>query len=283
MSDDVNYINLDRLRTFLQEVKRLIPTNYATKAELEDKANDSNVVHKSGNETVAGNKTFSNSPTVTRQGVGTVGYNVKLAFKRGEEISATNHSTFRIVDIDNEIVSEVCTENYQDGKVAQILNVRNTNNDGSQVQSGISHLLNKSGEQDWFYPTISGKTHLGTSSFKWATFNGLNPGALSFPGKYSSSMVVDTTNFATDGTTNVFTPQLDGWLTVRARKTGFTSIAIRDVTTAIGNCISTNDLAVTSDFLETSLPVRAGDTVNINVSITSGNWYVILVPCQGNV
>ena len=34
MSDDVNYINLERLRTFLQEVKRLIPTNYATKTEL---------------------------------------------------------------------------------------------------------------------------------------------------------------------------------------------------------------------------------------------------------
>ena len=37
----------------------MITTTYATKAENSTKANDSDVVHKSGDETIAGTKTFS--------------------------------------------------------------------------------------------------------------------------------------------------------------------------------------------------------------------------------
>lgn len=160
---------LQKLRSYLYTKKEIDSMGGGTSlsSTLNSKANDSDVVHKTGNETVAGNKTFSNSPTVTRPNVGTLGYNVKLAFKRGEEISATNHSTFRVVDADNEIVSEVCTENYSDGKVAQILNVRNTNDEGEQVQSNISHLIDKNAEQDIFFSTRNGKTSLGASTYKW--------------------------------------------------------------------------------------------------------------------
>ena len=139
---------------------------------LVDLAQDSDVVHKSGNETIGGNKTFSNSPNVVRQDVGTVGYNIKLGFKRGSEIATTNHSTFRVVDSDNEIISEICTENYADGKVAQILNVRNTNNDSNQIQSSILHLLDKTGEQDRIVPSRDNKTYLGTSTNRWSKIYG---------------------------------------------------------------------------------------------------------------
>lgn len=37
----------------------MITTTYATKAENSTKANDSDVVHKSGDETIAGTKTFN--------------------------------------------------------------------------------------------------------------------------------------------------------------------------------------------------------------------------------
>lgn len=42
-----------------------ITTTYATKAENNTKANNSEVVHKSGNETIAGTKTFSNGVLIT--------------------------------------------------------------------------------------------------------------------------------------------------------------------------------------------------------------------------
>lgn len=129
------------------------------------------VSYMSRNETINGLKTFVNPLTVTRPNVGTTGYVIKLTFKRGEEISAVNHSTFRVTDSENIIVSEVCTENYTDGKVAQILNVRNTNAAGAQIQSSISHLLDKTGDQDWFYSVRDGQTYLGTSSYRWADVN----------------------------------------------------------------------------------------------------------------
>lgn len=135
------------------------------------KALDSDTVHKTGTETISGIKTFVNPLTVTRPNIGTTGYVIKLTFKRGDDIASINHSTFRVTDSEDIIVSEVCTENYVDGKVAQILNVRNTTADGAQVQSSISHLLDKTGEQDWLYSVRDGKTFLGTSAYKWADVN----------------------------------------------------------------------------------------------------------------
>ena len=49
----------------------VITDTYATKSELGSKADDDNVVHKSGNETIAGAKTFNVTPVMNRVIVGT--------------------------------------------------------------------------------------------------------------------------------------------------------------------------------------------------------------------
>lgn len=49
----------------------VIADTYATKKELGSKANDSDVVHKSGDETIAGIKKFTNTPVMNRATVGT--------------------------------------------------------------------------------------------------------------------------------------------------------------------------------------------------------------------
>ena len=67
--------------------------------------------------------------------------------------------------------------------------------------------------QTYYITAPNGKGSLGTSTNKWKSFNGINPGALSLPGSYVN---VDTTNWALDGSAvNVFTPTSDGWLGIQ--------------------------------------------------------------------
>lgn len=56
--------------------------------------------------------------------------------------------------------------------------------------------------------------NLGTATAKWKTLNGINPGALSLPGEYSSSV----TEYVTDktGGNNVYTAPADGWVGIQA-------------------------------------------------------------------
>lgn len=67
-----------------------------------------------------------------------------------------------------------------------------------------------------FYPEVSNDVNLGTSTNKWKSFNGLNPGALSLPSTLLSAMIqIDTTSWVLDGETDVeYTPLGDGYLTL---------------------------------------------------------------------
>ena len=66
-------------------------------------------------------------------------------------------------------------------------------------------------------PDVNNSRDLGTSTNKWKSFNGINPGALSLPGNYIN---VDTTNWVLDGSNvNIFTPTSDGWLGIQATDT----------------------------------------------------------------
>jgi hypothetical protein len=65
-----------------------------------------------------------------------------------------------------------------------------------------------------FVPITSETYNLGTSNQKWKTLNGINPGALSLPGEYSSSV----TEYITDktGGNNAYTAPADGWVGIQA-------------------------------------------------------------------
>ena len=59
---------------------------------------------------------------------------------------------------------------------------------------------------------------LGTSTNKWKSVNGVNPGALSLPS--NSYVNIDTTDWVLDGSNvNIFTPTSDGWLGIQATDT----------------------------------------------------------------
>ena len=62
-------------------------------------------------------------------------------------------------------------------------------------------------------PSATDTYNLGTSTLKWKTFNGVNPGALSLPNVNADVVTVDTTNFAWNASWS-YTPVFDGWITV---------------------------------------------------------------------
>ena len=69
------------------------------------------------------------------------------------------------------------------------------------------------------YPTSNKALELGTSTNKWKTLNGVNPGALCFPegttGNANTTFNPDLTNWLTDGTGFTITAQVTGWLHIR--------------------------------------------------------------------
>lgn len=128
-----------------------------------------------------------------------------------------------------------------------------------------------------FKPTTQGTNQavehsLGTSVDKWDMINGLNPGALSIP----SSMSIDISAYITDlsGQVNSYSAPVDGWVYVRITGTGI----------RIGNTNGVGQSAIreTSGTLACSVPVGAGDVVNmyiVGTSVAVARFH----PCLGNV
>ena len=155
----------------------------ATWNTVTSKANDSDVVHKSGDETVGGVKTFANTPM----------------------FASFDAIRFRCAHNSNAYIT-----------------FRNTNqaNPGSLILSAhdgnagtVIHLVDKT-----LIPYNTNDIDLGTASKKWKSFNGLNPGALSMPSGNTSDMI-DISSYITlfDGTNNGYTPPADGWICISGK------------------------------------------------------------------
>lgn len=79
-----------------------------------------------------------------------------------------------------------------------------------------SGLFKESDNSFSFRPRNNNAINLGTSSYKWKTLNGINPGALSLPSETASAVNLDPTNWDISGTAaNRYTPPADGWLGVQ--------------------------------------------------------------------
>lgn len=125
-------------------------------------------------------------------------------------------------------------------------------------------------------PSDNNATNLGTSSNKWKTLNGVNPGGLSLP--TSSYVEIDTTNWdLTGATSQSYTPAVHGWLYIAIQNIAgnYLSMAYRR------GAVSIDGTGVQSG-LKTMLPVVANESVSITVktgSIFAARFY----PCLGNV
>ena len=119
---------------------------------------------------------------------------------------------------------------------------------------------------------------LGTSTNKWKSFNGVNPGALSLPSTTGLINVASSIT-ALDGITmNTFTPQVDGWLILNG--TGPANDGYIYVTQGRIGAKSAN--GTTQLRCAVLIPVVAGVEVSITCKLSTLTWANIAT-CRGNV
>ena len=149
---------------------------------------------------------------------------------------------------------------------SRMLSFTVSNDDGSQ------NALNFQGKSDGTFNFYSNTpANLGTSTNKWKTINGINPGALSLPSS------TDKIEISIPQGASTYTPQSDGWLQITASSQNF---------------LLSNGLGMTSRFFFSPIsgltnndfgayvPCRKGIICNIYVDTATTGYFL---PCQGNI
>ena len=231
--------------------------------------NASEFVGVSGNQTISGVKTFSSNVII--QGSRKVTCNLDYSF-----IELDGGTTWGKGG--SIILSGQDRSSYANSVL--IVSKSDTNTDILQYQNGELKPLSNN----------TNNSSLGTSTNKWKSFNGINPGALSLPS--NSYVNVDTTNWdltCQNELMGSFTPAADGWLMLHVANSGTSEVNFW----IIGGVIRINNKSTlnTSDnknFNMITIPVEKDKTYNIygNASeYVAGRSiaYCRFMPCRGNV
>lgn len=134
----------------------------------------SDCVHKTGNETIDGTKTFVSGPWVTNNH-NTTGYSIKnTALARNDIPSEYQHYTFRAYDKNNKIIGEYCIEKATTGDALLSMNVRSEDSSGTQISYGTQFRMTNDGSLVRFMPSANNKVHLGDVGAKWASVHATN-------------------------------------------------------------------------------------------------------------
>lgn len=266
-----NASNISALQTSKQDA--LSEQQIANIADVTNKANDADVVHKSGNETVAGTKLFTIAP-ISANSATTNGFFIRNnAIARNEVPSQFYHSSFRVYDKNDHVFGEYCVEKSTSGFSLLNMNVRSENSDGTEISRGLFLTLSNDASVVSFRPSTNNEFNLGTSSNKWKTINGVNPGALSLP-DYSQSVDVTSLVVNNDGVFQYTNNLYDGYLVitafadnVRVSNQGFECRAVKSI----------------DDAVTTHIAAKLNETVYMSFTNFTNFAYVNLYKCSGNV
>ena len=234
-------------------------------------------MHKSGNETINGNKTFSSNVNIYNSDSATDTANIVLKNSKAERGSTTNIGEQNIffLDKDNAQLGNIKCEVDSNGYSNLTLQCSDTNDTSSGVQ------VRKTPTGVVFGPTSDNQCLLGHNGRRWyntytSKINGLEPSSLSMPG-YTSSRI-DISSYITNltGGSNNYTVPANGYVFVRT--TNGTYLKLVDYPS--GCCSSV--CSQTADDIGTFLPVIAGRTCIIVIKCSSIDR-AYFIPCQGNV
>lgn len=233
-------------------------SNYYTKTEtdtlLSDKANDADAVHKSGAETIAGLKTFSDD------------------------------TYFKSLNFTNEVASQ----SSSGSAILPLLATITYRDETPSATARFNLRITAAGEKS-LYPHENNQYSLGLASRRLkeiythslnvvSQINGINPGALSLP---NLSAGVDISGYIANLSkgVNTYTPPANGWVVIRVRKTylAHASLMIYQPGGLLSSC-ETTEFGISG----TNLPVIANQNIEIYIiadSLASAKFY----PCTGNV
>ena len=250
--------------------------------------NVSEFVDVSSNQTIGGQKIFSHGQT----GIGRDLYHF-ASNPYGKNTPPANTSYQYVWFIGNS-ASQGLTNNwyssyleqrvFTDGSAQGRWLIRDT----SESTLGIELFVKGSDKQ--LRPQGNNITDLGSSTNKWKSFNGINPGALSLPS--NSYVNVDTTNWdltCQNELMGSFTPTADGWLMLHVANSGTNEVNFWIIGGVIRiNNKSTLNTSNNNNFNMITIPVEKDKTYNIygNASeYVAGRSiaYCRFMPCRGNV
>ena len=239
--------------------------------------NASEFVDVSSNQTVGGVKTFS-----------------KIALKssrieRGSLPSSniTEDNEIEIVDKNGRRILGIFNYYYIDGSGKTSFYAYNPNTiDYDNIAISFNFGRNN---QKSLSPIVDNTINLGISTYKWKSFNGVNPGALSLPSISASGanawIALDTTDWVKNAATSAaqkYTPPADGWLNIRVDNAIMLCLAI---TGGSNNYMHQMVRSETPNSLALLIPVFKNIEVAILVAGNDNLTYnrATFYPCQGNV
>ena len=221
------------------------------------------------------------------------------AYTLGTAPSGSNrYLGFIFYDSADTDMGRLCVQCHKNGNNYYILGLKNS--DGTNTYDGALRYSAPQTNERAFYP--EGNTDLGTSTNKWKSLNGINPGALSFPNPDSSKIV----DFSTDlnNITKVsetaskfsWTAQITGWMTI----VWYTKNITPPHRVAVYSTMSSHDgdgrynifgtsfaTSVPDYYLFSSFPVVEGVKYWFETSFSNTTagivYHAYILPCLGNV
>lgn len=250
------------------------------------KANDADVVHKSGAETIPGQKTFEasikgyNSDSAQN----TVSIDLRTSkVARGNTQDGTDIFSLGFRDKNNESLMFFSCIKRSSGATAEYHTVNTVDNSNNVISRSVSFNINKDGSSS-LQPEENNQISLGTSTKKWSAFNGINPGALFLPQDRSACVDISAylTNTAT-GATNRITPPEDGYIYLSL--TDVVTVHFSSQTASNLTHYSQTFARPTAGVVYCLFPVRKNDNVAVQwyttaAAVTVSNAFFI--PCKGN-
>ena len=223
----------------------------ADKEAWNGKADDTDAVHKSGAESIAGEKTFTD--------------NTFFNSVRATSSAATGGQGSTILPL-----FSILTFANGDPSVIARLNFRALGTDGSKS----------------LYPHENNQYTLGLTSHRYSNvfsynINSNNPGVLSMP---DLSAGVDISGYFTTGTTeNTYTPTVNGWVCVHGISSITSGIFVENSKGFYASANSMVAFTGTDRYVNLCFPVIGGESYNIVLKSVNTSIAAKFFPCQGNV
>ena len=211
------------------------------------KANDSDVVHTRGNETVGGVKTFSDIPVF--------GNFAGIRFRCAHNSNA--YITFR---------------NVNQANPGSIIFSANDGTVGTAF-----HLVDKT-----LIPYTNGDINLGTSLKKWKSLNGINPGALSLPDLDNG---IDISSYLSVGasTNDSYTAPANGYIGVIYASSSACECYVYNYTDGVFMRSNSITDSTYTNVCGCFIPILKNQTLNISTRATKSIVSAKFFPCLGNV
>ena len=277
------------------------------------KANDSDVVHKSGDETVGGIKTFDSNTYIYNSDNTATTPNLFLKNSKVSKgsLSETGSQLLRFADKNNSNLCELESILTSNGACELRLNSNTFDSNNQNVKTGVTLISNTNGAKR-FCPTSNNDVFLGASTLKWSrvysteyyygsnnvefstkfvttdtaqtisgnktfsSINGVEPSSLSLPSGNLND-VIDISSYLTylDGTNNTYVAPANGWISITLSNCSGIQAYINGLW---GNQL----VRPSAGAVRFLMPITKGLTVNILVfggTLENARF----IPCQGNV